>query len=526
MSALVTLDAVTVRTPDGRTLFENLTLALGREKAGLVGRNGVGKSTLLRVILGEIAPASGSAQVAGSAAMLRQTMSPPPGSTLADLMGVAEKLAQLGRIEQGEATAAELDLADWTLPQRIAASVARVGLGTMGLERPAASLSGGQITRAALAGLLVGEPDLILLDEPTNNLDAAARAAVVELLEGWTGGALVVSHDRTLLRRMDRIIELSGLGARLYGGSWDGYVERRAAEEAAAARRLDAAERQAVSVEREIQRARQRKDRSDAAGRRARLKGGAPKMVLDGKAQRAEATGARQSRLAERQREASERELADARARVERVRRLAFGLPSSGLAAGKRVLTFEDVDFAWPGSNAVLSRRSFHMIGPERVALVGPNGAGKSTLIRLATGELQPARGRIALSVRAALLDQHAAILDNGRTLLENFRRLNPTADDNTAHAALARFLFRNTAALKTAGTLSAGERLRAALAAVLLGPSPPQLLILDEPTNYLDLDSIEAVEGALAGYDGALLLASHDDDFLAAIGVTRRIHL
>jgi ATPase subunit of ABC transporter with duplicated ATPase domains len=396
----------------------------------------------------------------------------------------------------------------------------------MVLQRRAASLSGGQITRAALAALLIAEPDLILLDEPTNNLDGAARAAVVALLESWTGAALVVSHDRTLLRRMDRILELSELGARLYGGNWDLYVERRAEDEAAALRRLDAAERNVAAVERGIQSTRERKARSDGAGRRARLKGGTPRIVLGAQARRAEETGARQDRLAERQREAAQRDLEEARARVERVRRLAFDLPPSGLPAGKHVLAFDDVDFAWPDASPVLLRLSFSLVGPERAALIGPNGAGKSTLIALATGDLRPARGRVLRGVRAALRDQHAAILDDDETLLENFRRLNPGADANAAHAALARFLFRNTAALKPARALSGGERLRAALACVLMGPSPPQLLILDEPTNHLDLESIEAVEAALAGYDGALLLASHDEDFLQAVNVTRRIAL
>ena len=182
------------------------------------------------------------------------------------------------------------------------------------------------------------------------------------------------------------------------------------------------------------------------------------------------------------------------------------------------MLAFEDVGFAWPGAADLLDAVSFRLEGPERVALRGPNGAGKSTLIRLATGELTPSRGRIVRGV--------AAVLNDHETLLENFRRLNPDADDNAAHAALARFVFRNAAALKTAATLSGGERLRAALACVLMAARPPQFIILDEPSNHLDLESIEAVESALAGYDGALLIASHDEAFLEALGVTGRIEL
>ena len=249
-------------------------------------------------------------------------------------------------------------------------------------------------------------------------------------------------------------------------------------------------------------------------------------MLLDAQAERAEGTGARQNRLAERLRGEAERDLANAQERIERVRRLAFDLPPSGLPAGKQVLSFEDVGFVWPDGTPVLAGVSFSIVGPERVALTGRNGAGKTTLIRLATGDLEPAAGRARRGVAAVVLDHRAALLDDDQTLLANFRRLNPVADDNAAHAARARFVFRNAAALKPAGTLSGGERLRAALACALMAERPPQLIVLDEPTNHLDLESIAAVEAALAAYDGALLVATHDRDFLAAIGVEREIRL
>ena len=251
-----------------------------------------------------------------------------------------------------------------------------------------------------------------------------------------------------------------------------------------------------------------------------------PKLLLNARAEKAENTGERQSRIAERLRGEAEQDLADAEARIERVRRLAFDLPPSGLPDGKLALGFEDVAFAWPDGTSVLADVSFRLVGSQRLAVTGPNGAGKTTLIRLATGDLEPKVGRIRRGVPAALLDQRASMLRDDETLLQNFRRLNPAADDNAAHAALARFVFRNVTALKPAGALSGGERLRAALACALLAATPPQLIILDEPTNHLDLDSIAAVEAALAAYDGALLVVSHDRDFLAAIGVGREVRL
>ena len=526
MPSFVTFAGLGYRTPDGQSLFSDLNLAFGRERTGLVGRNGAGKSTLLKLMLGEIAPSEGVVSRAGRLGMLRQAVKPPPGARVRDLLGVAAALDRLARIERGEASDVDLAEADWTLAPRLDETLATVGLPGLDPERPAASLSGGEATRVALGALLIEQPDLMLLDEPTNNLDAAARALVAQILAGWRGGAVVVSHDRALLRGMDRIVELSSLGARVYGGGYDLYAERRAAERTAAAQALDSAERSATQVEQDIQSARARQARRDAAGRRAGLRGGEPRIVLGARAERAENTGAKGVHLADRQRAEAREALEQARAGVERLKTLAFDLPSSGLAAGKRVLSVEDVVFEWPRGKRILSGVSFEMTGPARVASTGPNGAGKTTLLRLIAGDLAPTAGRIVRGGRIALLDQRTAILDDGETILANFRRLNPDDDHNACRAVLAKFLFRADAALKGVATLSGGERLRAALACVLGGRTPPQLLILDEPTNHLDLDSIAAIEAAVAGYDGAVLVVSHDRDFLEAVGLEREVQL
>ncbi len=525
-SPFVTLDALSAATPDGRLLFENLTLAFGSERTGLVGRNGVGKSTLLRIIAGELPARSGAVALRGRLGVLRQRLAPPPGASVADVMGSSPALARLRRIEAGEGDGEDLAEADWTLEARLDAALAEVGLAGLDLHRAAASLSGGQVTRAMLAGLIAAEPDLLILDEPTNNLDAEARTLVAEVMGRWRGGAIVVSHDRALLRRMDRIIDLTTLGAQVYGGGYDLYAARKAEAETAAARELADARKAAARVAREVQLTAERKQRKDAAGKRTRAKGDAPKILLDARQQRAEASGARERRVADRLTSEAAEARAAADAKVERVRRLAFGLPPSGLAAGKMVLTLEGVGFGYAGQPPLLADRSLRIVGPERVAISGPNGSGKTTLLRLAAGELQPTAGTVVRGVDVAFLDQQAALLGDDATLVAAFRRLNPASGDNAARAALARFLFRNTAADKPVAALSGGERLRAALACVLLGDRPPQLLILDEPTNHLDLDSIGAVEAALAGYDGALVVVSHDRDFLAAVGVQREIAL
>ncbi|WP_374514473.1 ABC-F family ATP-binding cassette domain-containing protein [Brevundimonas sp.] len=525
-SALATLDRVAARTPDGRTLFADLSLAFGRERTGLVGRNGTGKTTLLRLIGGLAEPAGGAIARAGSVGWLEQRSEPGPRETVAEALGVARPLAVVARVLAGQGTGQDLAEADWTLEARIEAALADVGLPGLEPGRPAASLSGGEQTRLRLAALLLDPPDLLLLDEPTNHMDADGRARVAEVLGRWPGGVVVASHDRALLRRMDRIVELSGLGAATYGGGFDLYAERKAAERTAAERTLEAAERKVGQAARQNRQAVERKARRDRAGRAFAMRRSEPKILLGAMKERAENSGGREDRLAERRTEAASTELAAARERVERVRALDVPLPSTGLAAGQAVLTMEGAAWDAPDGRRVLGPIDLRLVGPRRLAVTGRNGTGKSTLLKLMAGALEPTQGRVDRSVASALLDQEAALLRPDETLLDGYRRLNPQATPNAAQAALARFLFRNAAAGRRVGTLSGGERLRAALACVMTGVRPPRLLILDEPTNHLDLDATTALEAALRGWDGALVVVSHDAEFLAAIEVDEVVAL
>lgn len=524
-SALVTLNGVAARTPDGRGLFDNLTLAFGRERTAVVGRNGVGKTTLLRLVAGLAEPAEGSVTRIGSVGWLAQAQKPADDETIADTLGVAEPLAILHRVLAGDGSLDDMAEADWTLEERTQTALAEVGLADMAPNRRTADLSGGEQTRLRLAGLKLAAPDLLVLDEPTNHLDAEARAMIADVVAGWPG-VVLVSHDRALLRRVDRIVELSSLGARVHGGGWDLFIERRDAERAAAERDLEQAERAIGRVQRETQMAQERQARRDRAGKAARANSSDPKILLDAQAQRAEESGARGQRLAERKRQAAEADLAQARERVERVRQLALAMPSTGLPAGRVVLNLTEAVVTVEDDRRLLGPLCLRLTGPERVAVVGPNGAGKTTLLKLIAGMIEPSSGSVERPVRAALLDQQAAMLQADETLVEGWLRLNPQGTPNAARAALARFLFRNVQADRRVGELSGGERLRAALACVMTGAQPPQLLVLDEPTNHLDIDAVEAVEAALSAYGGALVVVSHDADFIQNLRVDRTLEL
>ncbi|HEV7367879.1 ABC-F family ATP-binding cassette domain-containing protein [Arenibaculum sp.] len=525
MPASISISGLSWSTPDGHRLFSDLDFSFGAERAGLVGRNGVGKTTLLKLIAGELAPGTGSVSVTGRLGVLRQTVQVGPDETVADLFGVSDALAVLRRAEAGEASAEELAAADWTLEARIAAALGRVGLDA-GQDARLAMLSGGQRTRAGLAALVFREPDLLLLDEPSNDLDREGRRALIDLLAGWRAGAVVVSHDRELLDTMDAIVELTSLGARRYGGNWSHYRERKAIELAAARHDLADAEKRVADAARSAQATAERQARRDRAGRKKAAKGDMPRILIGMLEDRSEGTSGGNARLAERRRAQAAEAAAGARERIEILQPLTVHVPSTGLAPTRTVLKLDGVTAGYEPGMPVIRDLSLTVVGPERLAVAGPNGSGKTTLLAVVAGRLRPWRGTARTMVGHAMLDQRVSLLDPTVSIRDNFRRLNPEADENACRAALARFMFRADVALKAVSTLSGGQVLRAGLACVLGGSAPPPLLILDEPTNHLDVDSIEAVEAGLRAYDGALLIVSHDEAFLGNVGISRTLDL
>ncbi|AUW41409.1 ABC-F family ATP-binding cassette domain-containing protein [Rhizobium leguminosarum] len=524
MPASITLSQVSWSAPDGRPLFSNLDLSFGAERTGLVGRNGVGKTTLLKLASGELHPHSGTVSVSGSLGVLRQSVQIASDETIAGLFGVTDALAILRRAEAGGATADELASADWMLEARIAAALTRTGLDASP-ETPLAALSGGQRTRAGLAALIFTEPDFLLLDEPTNNLDREGREAVMALMSGWRAGAIIVSHDRELLESVDAIVELTSLAATRYGGNWSHYRERKALELATAQHDLTEAEKRMAEVARKAQATVERQAQRDSTGRKMAAKGGIPRIMLGGMKERSETTGGDNARLAERRRAQALEEARAAREKIEILQPLSVTLSPTALPASKIVLRMDGVTSGYQPGDPVIRDLSFDVAGPERIAVTGRNGSGKTTLLALVTGELKPWVGTVSVMTAFSMLDQKVSLLDPSASIRDNFRRINPLSDENTCRAALARFMFRADAALQTVSTLSGGQLLRAGLACVL-GSAPPPLLILDEPTNHLDIDSIAAVEAGLRAYDGALIVVSHDETFLRSIGITRRLEL
>ncbi|MFC8584323.1 ABC-F family ATP-binding cassette domain-containing protein [Streptomyces sp. NPDC057217] len=509
----LTCSSLSFSWPDGTEVFDDFRLAVGPGRTGLVGLNGSGKSTLLKLLAGELTPSSGTVRVTGELGHLPQNLVLDTSRRVDEILGIDAKRAALHAIEAGDPAEEHFTALadDWDVEERARAALDQLGLDGIGLDRTVGEISGGESVLLRLAALLLARPDVLLLDEPTNNLDLHARARLYESVERWSGVLVVVSHDRELLERVDQIADLRDGEVAWYGGSWSDYEAALAAEQEAAERMVRVAEADVQRQKRELADTQVKLARRKRYGQKSFENKVASKLVANSQKRSAQVTAGKQRTLhAERLSEARER----LDAAVEAVRdddEIRVELPRTSVPPGREVLHLRDLELRY-GARV---EGAFELRGPERIALVGRNGAGKTTLLRTIAGEVD---ARVPLR----FLPQRLDVLDDGLSVVENVARFAPAATANAIRARLARFLFRGARADQAVGTLSGGERFRATLAALLLAEPAPQLLMLDEPTNNLDMASVRKLTEALDAYEGALIVASHDVAFLESLGITR----
>ncbi|MFI8890109.1 ABC-F family ATP-binding cassette domain-containing protein [Streptomyces paradoxus] len=520
MSTSITVTSLSFTWPDGSPVFEGLDVAFGPGRTGLVGINGSGKSTLLKLIAGELAPADGTVRVAGEVGYLPQNVTLDTTLRVDEALGIAERRAALHAIEAGDVSETHFETVgdDWDVEERALATLGELGLGHVELDRTIGEVSGGESVLLRLAALLLRRPDVLLLDEPTNNLDLYARRRLYAAVQSWPGVMVVVSHDRELLDLVDQIADLRSGRITWYGGNYSVYEEALETEQEAAERMVRVAEADFRKQKRELTDAQVKLARRKRYGQKMWDQKREPKIVMGARKRAAqESAGKHRIMHEEKLAEAKER-LDDA---VEAVRdddEIRVDLPYTAVPPGRTVLTLQDLGLRY-GARV---KGGLELRGPERVALVGRNGAGKTTLLRTIAGELAPESGEVRAHVPLRFLPQRLDVLDGERTVAENVARFAPGATNNRVRARLARFLFRGARADQKAATLSGGERFRAALAALMLAEPAPQLLMLDEPTNNLDMASVRQLTTALESYEGALIVASHDLPFLESAGITR----
>lgn len=520
----ITLRHVSVTLPDGRALLHDLNETFQCERVGLLGRNGTGKSVLGRTLAGLISPDIGQVVRHGAIAYVPQEIVPAAGATVADVAGLTALLDALERMESGAPLASDFDLLDgrWTIRASLELALADSGLGHLQPHDLAASLSGGELTRVALVGAFLADVQALVLDEPTNHLDRDARRWLHERLQRWTGGLILISHDRELLDAMDRIVELAPNGLRSYGGNYTLYLAQRSAQAAAAQASLDHARAERAAAERALHRQHDAQQRRAAQQSRSAKDANIPGIAMGRRKDGAQAFAGRERlRLQDTQARFDDAVQLAAR-RVEPDQAVALVLPGTAIAAGKRVIYLEDAVAPFPQGSAPLSMT---LNGPVRVAITGPNGCGKTTLLKMLAGTIAPVSGICETSVRSAWLDQQAtSLLPPQLSVLDRLHQLRTPLPDGVLRSHLSLLGLHADLVRVPSGALSGGERLKAALACVLWSNDPAQLLLLDEPTNHVDLESSQAIEQALDDYPGALIVVSHDARFLESLRLTHRL--
>ncbi|RYZ50048.1 MAG: ABC-F family ATP-binding cassette domain-containing protein [Sphingobacteriales bacterium] len=524
---MLSLQHIAYAHPNKDVLFTSIDLTLNKqEKIGLIGNNGSGKSTLLKLIAGDLQPAEGYIRCDTQPYYVPQHFGQYNHLTIAEALRVNNKLNALQEILSGLVTADNMTTLDddWSIAERCAEALSCWGLTELDLSRPMASLSGGQKTKVFLAGILIHKPGLILLDEPSNHLDLAGREQLYSFVQATNAAMLVVSHDRALLNLLNGTAELSRNGITMYGGDYGFYAAQKELALQAQAEDLkdrEKALRKARDVERE---AMERQQKLDARGKRKQEQAGLPTISMNTLRNNAEKSTARTKDVHAEKVAALASSLHDLRKEMPDKDQMKLDFDDTDLHQGKVLFHAKGINFCYAGEPLWWHGIDLQLNSGDRLVIKGSNGSGKTTLIRLLLDELQPSVGTVSRAFfNAIYIDQDYALVDNGVTVYQQAERYNNSGlQEHEIKSRLTHFLFDRTDWDKQCAALSGGEKMRLILCCLTIKSKAPDMIILDEPTNNLDLRNIGILTAAIKSYQGTLVVVSHDVRFLEEIVVNR----
>lgn len=528
---MLILQDITYIHPNRELLFAGIDLVINKhDKIALIGNNGTGKSTILKILAGQLQPSEGIVKTASRPYYVPQLFGQFNHLSVAQALQVADKLTALQDILTGNVTDQNMTLLDddWTIEERCTEALAHWKLNGVGLFQSMATLSGGQKTKVFLAGISIHQPDIVLLDEPSNHLDAVGRQLLYNYISTAKNTLVVVSHDRVLLNLLNTVFELGKRGITIYGGNYDFYAEQKMMESEAFNQDLKSKEkalRKAKETERE---AMERQQKLDARGKKKQEKAGVPTIMMNTLRNSAEKSTSRMKGVHAEKTGAIARELSDLRKEIPDGDKMKMDFDNSALHKGKILATARDANFGYNDKLLWKNALSFQITSGERIAIKGPNGSGKTTLIKMMLGELQPQKGTIdRAAVKAIYIDQDYSLIDNRLTVYEQAQQFNSGAlQEHDIKIRLNRFLFTKDYWDKPCKALSGGEKMRLMLCSLSISNQAPDIIVLDEPTNNLDIQNIRILTDAINEYKGTLLVISHDEYFLRQINAERSIEL
>jgi len=517
--------------PNKDLLFDHIHFTAGRhDKVALIGNNGVGKSTLLKIMAGVLSPSQGLVKTESVPYYVPQIFGQFNDISVARALRVEDKLNALKEIVEGHVTGDNLLRLDddWTIEERCRDALQYWQLEGLDLTRKMGALSGGQKTRVFLAGISIHQPDIVLLDEPSNHLDLAARSLLYDFIRSAAHTLVTVSHDRALLNLLEPVCELSKHSITVYGGNYDFYREQKRIESNALNEDIKSKEkalRKAKETERETA---ERKQKLDARGKKKQEKAGLPTISMNTFKNNAEKSASRLKGVHSEKIGVISQELSELRKELPDMDKMKFGFDHSTLHKGKVLITATDLNFGHDEEWLWKSPLTFQIRSGERIVLKGRNGSGKTTLIRIISGAIAPKAGNIHIADnRSVYVDQDYSLIDNRLRVYEQAQLFNHSSlPEHQIKIRLSRFLFGKDDWDKSCAALSGGEKMRLMLCCLTISDQAPDMIILDEPTNNLDLQNLEILSAAVNEYQGTLIVVSHDQYFLDQINIERTINL
>ncbi len=528
---MLVLQNLTYHHPGKELLFDHISFSINdHSKVALVGNNGTGKSTLLKLIAGELQPSGGLLKADAMPYYVPQIFGQYNHLSIAQVLRIEDKLDALKAILDGNVTDTNLALLDedWTIEERCREALGYWKLETLDPAQKMGTLSGGEKIKVFLAGIAVHQPAFILLDEPGNHLDTGGRELLYNLIQSTPATLVVVSHDRKLLNLLTTVYELDKRGITVYGGNYAFYAAQKQIENDALNQDVKSKEK-ALRKAREKERATiERQQRSDARGKKKQEKAVLPNISMNTFRNNAEKSTARLKNVHAEKTGGMAEELRAARAAMPDTGKMKLDFADATLHKGKILFTASGINFGYGDQLLWQQHLDFQITSGERIALKGPNGSGKTTLIKIILGKLEPQTGRIyRADCQPVYIDQDYSLIDDRLSAYEQAQQYNASAlQEHEIKIRLNRFLFTKEDWNKPCSVLSGGEKMRLMLCCLNIYNLWPDLVVLDEPTNNLDIRSTEILTAAISDYRGTLIVVSHDEYFLEEVNVSRVIQL
>ncbi len=529
---MLTIQQLSYTHPNKDVVFNNINLVLqSGQKTALVGNNGTGKSTLLKLIAGELQPANGTITTDAIPYSIPQLFGQYNQLTVAEALGIDKRLHALHELLNGNTSEEVYEQLndDWTIEERCNEAMNYWQLGDVLLTSKLETLSGGQKTKVFLAGMQIHQPELVLLDEPSNHLDANGRKLLYDFILHTRMTVIVVSHDRELLNLLNTIHELGSRGITTYGGNYTFYQQQKLSEKASLAHDIQHTEKALKKAREKERETIERQQKNDARGKKKQEQSGVARIMMNTLRNNAENSTAKAKNMHGEKISSISQELTELRSSLPEIDQMKFGFAASPLHKGKVLFTADAINFCHEnGTDLWQENLQLEIRSGERIVIKGGNGSGKTTLIRIILGQLVPKTGTATVAEsNSVYIDQDYSLLNNQSSVYEQAQLFNTSALlEHEVKLRLNRFLFPKEDWGKPCSALSGGERMRLLLCCLTIDQQSPDMIVLDEPTNNLDLRNIEILTAAINEYNGTLIIVSHDATFVEHINPGRSIEL